>query len=156
MSSTSFHVSEFGMAGIKGQIVPNVKANLPNDFISLVGQKRPMRELMTPAEFVEMFVARTKALREHSGLSMKDMALALDIPFERYKKYETRSPLPHELVERFALITRVPVEFVMTGRRIAGKGPYPDVPGPHMLDDWRKRQEAQESGTKRATKKNNG
>lgn len=94
-----------------------------------------MRELMTPTEFEELFVARTKALRELSGMTGPQMATALEIPYERYKKYETRSPLPHDLVERFALITRVPVDFVMTGRRT--KQGLPDVPGPHMLDEWR-------------------
>jgi hypothetical protein len=40
-------------------------------------------------------------------------------------------------MEQFALITGVSVEFLLTGRRVAGKGPYPDVPGPHMIEKWR-------------------
>lgn len=98
--------------------------------------KRRMRELMTPAEFEELFIARTKALRVLAGMTAQQMATALGVPFERYKKYESRTPLPHELIEQFALITRVSVEFVMTGRRV-GAGPHPDVPGPHMLEEWR-------------------
>lgn len=96
-----------------------------------------MRELITPTEFDEMFVYRTKVLRALTGMDMKSMARALGIPYERYKKYETRSPLPHDLIERFALITRVPAEYVLTGRRTAGNRQLPDVPGPHMLDEWR-------------------
>lgn len=108
-----------------------------------------MRELMTPTEFEEMFIARTKALRMHTGMTAQEMATALGIPFERYKKYETRTPLPHALVERFALVVRVPIDFVMTGRRVTGKGPYPDVPGPHMLDEWRAAKAEPNQGTKR-------
>lgn len=95
---------------------------------------------MTPAEFVELFIARTKALREATGMSAAQMAIALKVPHERYKKYETRTPLPHDLIEQFALITHVPVEFVMTGRRVKGRT-YPDVPGPHMLEAWRTQKE---------------
>ena len=124
------------MTGIKGQIVPLVKSYLPRaDFLPM-GHKRPMREIMTPAEYEEMFIARTKALRALAGMNAKEMATALDVPYERYKKYESRTPLPHELLERFALIARVTVDFLITGRRV-GPGPHPDVPGPHMLDEWR-------------------
>ena len=95
-----------------------------------------MRKLMSPAEFEALYIARTKALRESKGWTAAEMALALGIPAERYRKYESRTPLPHDLMERFALITGVPVEFLITGRRVAGKGPYPDgIPGPQDLDD---------------------
>jgi transcriptional regulator with XRE-family HTH domain len=124
------------MTPIKGQIVPSVKDYSSKAIVAGLMHKRAMRELMTPAEFEELFVARTKALRVHAGMTAQQMATALGVPFERYKKYESRTPLPHELIEQFALITRVSVEFVMTGRRV-GAGPHPDVPGPHMLDEWR-------------------
>ena len=116
------------MIAIKGQIVPGVKSYLPRASRFRLGQNVPMRELMTPAEFVELYIARTKRLRE--------MTLALGVPYERYKKYETRTPLPHELVERFALITRVPIEFVITGRTNGVAG-LPRVPGPDNLDEHR-------------------
>lgn len=98
-----------------------------------------MRELMTPAEYEAMYIARTKALRVLTGMSAQQMATALGVPFERYKKYESRTPLPQALIEPFALIARVSVEFLVTGRRV-GPGPHPDVPGPHMLDQWREEQ----------------
>lgn len=124
------------MLAIKGHSVPFVKAYLPQAIFSSLGHYRRMREIMTPAEFESMYIARVKALREATGMTAKQMSVALQIPFERYKKYETRTPLPHSLIEQFAVIARVPVEFVLTGRR-TGAGPYPDVPGPHMLDEWR-------------------
>ena len=82
-----------------------------------------------------MYIARTKALRESKGWTSIQMAAALDIPHERYRKYESRTPLPHALMERFALITGVSVEYLITGRKVVGKGPYPDnIPGPADLD----------------------
>ena len=107
---------------------------------------------MTPAEFVEMFIARTKALRMATGMTSQEMATALNIPHERYKKYENRTALPHELIEQFALIARVPVAFVMTGRR-TGTAPYPDVPGPHMLEEWRAAKAAGEQTPKKGRPK---
>lgn len=96
-----------------------------------------MRGLMTPEEFEAMFIERTKGLREHRGMTSAEMATALGIPVDRYRKYESRTPMPHDLLERFALIVGVPLDFLVSGRRVTGKGPYPDVPGPHMLDEWR-------------------
>jgi hypothetical protein len=49
------------------------------------------------------------------------MATALGIPPERYRKYEYRSPLPHYLLERFALIVGRDVEYVLTGKRAAAR-----------------------------------
>lgn len=115
------------------------KDNMSNDF--LVGRRHKVsmisRTLLTPAEFEAMLIDRTKALREHRGMTSAEMATALDVPVDRYRKYESRTPLPHAMIERFAIIVGVSPEFVLTGRRIAGKGPYPDVPGPHMVERWR-------------------
>jgi transcriptional regulator with XRE-family HTH domain len=72
---------------------------------------------MTPTEFEQAYIARTKALRKDKGWTAAEMATALDIPVERYRKYERRTLLPHFLMERFALITGVSVEFLVTGRR---------------------------------------
>lgn len=103
----------------------------------LAWHRLSMRDVMTPEEFEAMFIERTKALREHRGMTSADMATALGIPVDRYRKYESRTTMPHELLERFALIVGVTLEFLVTGRRVTGKGPYPDVPGPHCLDEWR-------------------
>lgn len=117
-----------------GQTVPIRKDNLPQAGKIVPWHTRAMRDLLSPAQFEEMFIARVKALREAKGWTSREMATALDVPHERYRKYESRTPLPHSLMERFALITGVSVEFLITGRRVRGKGPYPDVPGPHDLD----------------------
>ena len=92
---------------------------------------------ITPQEFDALYIARVKALRQLKGLTSGQMATLLGVPAERYRKYESRTPMPHALIEQFSLITGVSVEFLVTGRRVAGKGNYPDVPGPHMIDQWR-------------------
>jgi len=92
---------------------------------------------ITPEEFDELSTARVKALRQLRGMTAGQMSSLLGVPAERYRKYESRTPMPHALMEQFALIAGVSVEFLLTGRRVAGRGPYPDVPGPHMIEKWR-------------------
>lgn len=96
-----------------------------------------MPDPITPEEFDALYIARVKALRQLRGMTAGQMSTLLGVPAERYRKYESRTPMPHALMEQFALITGVSVEFLLTGRRVAGKGPYPDVPGPHMIEQWR-------------------
>jgi transcriptional regulator with XRE-family HTH domain len=97
---------------------------------------------ITPDEFDALYIARVKALRQLRGMTAEQMSTLLGVPAERYRKYESRTPMPHALMEQFALITGVSVEFLLTGRRVTGKGPYPDVPGPHMIERWRADQAA--------------
>lgn len=91
---------------------------------------------MTPSEFDALYIARIRALRDLSGKTQREMALALGIEHEAYKKYEKRSPMPLALVERFAVIVGYPVEFVVTGRKVRGRS-YPNVPGPEHVEKLR-------------------
>lgn len=109
-----------------GQIVQPVKDNLPHATTGVgwhnLSMKEPKyRRAMTPSEFEAEFVARTQALRKTKFNSAKEMALALGIPQERYAKYETRTPMPHALIEPFALIVGVPVAYLITGRKVDNK-----------------------------------
>jgi transcriptional regulator with XRE-family HTH domain len=61
----------------------------------------------THAQWKSKFCRRTAELRDARGWTQQQMADALAIPLERYKKYETRTPLPHLLLVRFALIAGV-------------------------------------------------
>lgn len=67
-------------------------------------------------EYNETFIARVKRLREDRGWTSEQMATALGIPPERYRKYEYRSVLPHYLVEPFAQIVDRDVSYVLTGK----------------------------------------
>lgn len=67
-------------------------------------------------QFNEALCARVHRLRTQSGKTAEEMATALGIPAERYRKYEYRSPLPHYLIEPFAIILSRDVEYILTGR----------------------------------------
>lgn len=52
--------------------------------------------------FNQEICARVQELRVAKGWKQEQMAVALGVPVERYRKYERRSPLPSYLMERFA------------------------------------------------------
>jgi DNA-binding transcriptional regulator YiaG len=68
------------------------------------------------ALFNEQLCARVHRLRNERGMTAQEMATVLGVPADRYRKYEYRSPLPHYLLEKFALIVGRDVEFLLTGR----------------------------------------
>lgn len=67
-------------------------------------------------QFDEKLIARTHRLRKERGWTAQQMAIQLGIPAERYRKYEYRTPLPHYLLERFALAVGRDVEYLLFGR----------------------------------------
>ncbi len=70
-------------------------------------------------EFNIEFVRRVKGTRKATGWTQASMAEALGIPFERYKKYEQRSPLPHYLIAKFCELTLSDIRYLMTGNHSA-------------------------------------
>lgn len=69
----------------------------------------------SPAQYRDLFIARTRQARLALGWSQKDMAAALGISEASYQKYETRSMLPHHLIPKFAEVTGLPLQFLLTG-----------------------------------------
>ena len=65
--------------------------------------------------FNAAYCQRVKALRSDKGWTAAQMAKALGIPAERYRKYENRSPLPPYLMERFCLICDVTLNYLISG-----------------------------------------
>jgi DNA-binding XRE family transcriptional regulator len=57
------------------------------------------------ANFNERFISAVKIARIGAGFTQVEMARKLSINLDAYKKYETRSPLPHYLIARFCLHT---------------------------------------------------
>lgn len=109
-----------------GQIVQHVKPPMSKDFRGALWQPRPMATWTRELEFNESYIARVKRLREERNWTSEQMATALGIPAERYRKYEYRTPLPHYLVEPFAQIVDRDVQYVMTGKsRAAAPRPAP-------------------------------
>lgn len=107
-----------------GQCVPFVKDNVSPDFAGEICEPRRMIEWLGEAEFNDRLCARVARLRDERGWTQAQMATALGVPFERYKKYETRSPLPHYLIPRFAQHVDRDVAYILTGRAAeARRGP---------------------------------
>lgn len=77
---------------------------------------------MIAREDREAFAERVAWAREAAGYTQEETALLLDISQARYSKYEgSRATLmPHALIPKFCLITRVSIEWLMTGQ---GKAP---------------------------------
>lgn len=72
-------------------------------------------------DFECRFLARTCAARKLVA-SQDEFAGSLQdgMKQDHYKQYETRSPLPHALIDRFLKLTGVSYEWLFTGR---GAGP---------------------------------
>jgi DNA-binding XRE family transcriptional regulator len=62
---------------------------------------------MSRTSFKEQFLARTAHARETAGFTQEDMAAKLGITQALYSKYETRTPLPHDLVLIFCAMCEV-------------------------------------------------
>lgn len=99
-----------------GQIVQPVKAHVSKDFHGGAWHIRAMAVWTREQEFNEAYIARVKRLREERGWTSEQMATALGLPPERYRKYEYRSPMPHYLVAQFAEIVDRDVSYVLTGK----------------------------------------
>ncbi len=71
-----------------------------------------------PAEraYHETFRARLVGLRNDLGYSQPQMAEALGLSLDNYKKYETRSKFPPHLFNKLALVTHRPLEYIVTGQ----------------------------------------
>lgn len=75
-----------------------------------------MSGVLSEAEFNRDLVKRVRELRKSRGWTADQMATALGVGVDRYRKYESRTPLPHYLIERFALIVGRDIDYVLTGR----------------------------------------
>lgn len=59
----------------------------------------PMGKATSPAAFQREFRRKLRAARELKGLKQHEVAAALGIERDTYKQYETRSLMPHHLIE---------------------------------------------------------
>lgn len=78
----------------------------------------------SPAKYRAAFVQRVRAARVLSGKSPADMATLLGVPKDTYHRYETRTLLPHHLIELFCDLTGTDIPRLITGlqRRSEPKG----------------------------------
>jgi hypothetical protein len=82
-----------------------------------------MGKVQPRSEFLAGFLGRTVAARKIKFNSQAEICIALGWTEEdqaTYGKYETRTPLPHNLISQFCAICGVSVDWLITAR---GKGP---------------------------------
>lgn len=60
---------------------------------------------------------RVRTARESVNLTQQQMATALGVSLDAYRKYELRSPLPPHLFEPFSIITHVDIYWLVTGKK---------------------------------------
>jgi len=104
------------MPKLIGPIVLKRKANLSLDDELSLGHTVQMAESETETEYKQLFMARVAQARIARGLKQWQIAEALGMPQDKYKQYEKRSLLPHHLIGRFCIVTRVDPEWLVTGR----------------------------------------
>jgi transcriptional regulator with XRE-family HTH domain len=75
----------------------------------------------TPKAYLKALLRRTKSLREGRGYTQAQMAGFLNIKVDLYKKYETRSALPHRFIETFCVLVGIDEAFFLTGKTTAPK-----------------------------------
>jgi len=85
-----------------------------------LGHTVRMADSDTEAQFKQEFTKRVKEARIARGWKQWQAGEALGIPQDQYKQYEGRSLMPHHMIGRFCLVTRVDYEWMLTGR---GKRP---------------------------------
>lgn len=101
--------------------------NCPMTTWRVAGIFSGMSKIDTPSVFKTEFIARTKLAREATGMTQTEIAMALGVDQGRYKQYETRSLLPHEMIGRFCAITRVTEKWLTTGVGAAPARPMPPI-----------------------------
>ena len=104
------------MSSNLGQLVLNCKANLSLDGNLSLGQTVRMSESDLETQYKQEFTARIKASRVATGMKQWQVAEALGVPQDHYKHWELTRLMPHHLIGRFCLVTRVDPVWLMTGR----------------------------------------
>lgn len=67
--------------------------------------------------YLKGLLARTKAAREATGMSQGEFAKALGLrDREAWSKYETRSPVPHEMIAALSERSGFSISYIITGR----------------------------------------
>jgi hypothetical protein len=75
-----------------------------------------MADSEAEAQYKQAFIERVKVARNAADMTQQQIADALGMPQDKYKQYETRTLLPHYLIGRFCIITRLDPEWLVTGR----------------------------------------
>lgn len=91
---------------------------------TIFGMDKPTgrpRKPLTPTAYEEAFRRRVRNARALRTDEPKEMARLLGVREDTYYRYETRTMLPHYMIERFCQLTGVTVDWLI-------KGPQPGQP----------------------------
>ena len=66
--------------------------------------------------FNNAYCERVKRFREETNMTAAQMAELMGVPADRYRKYETRSPLPPYLIAKFCQIVGYDLEHLVLGK----------------------------------------
>lgn len=69
----------------------------------------------TPTAYRKLFVQRVRAARTLAEKNPLEMAQLLGVPKDTYHRYETRTLLPHHLIEPFCQLTGQDLTWLVTG-----------------------------------------
>ncbi len=101
---------------VLGHLVLNCKDNLALDGTLSLGQNVRMSESDVETQYKQEFIQRIKAARVATGMKQWQVADALGVPQDYYKHWERSRLMPHHLIGRFCIVTRVDPEWLITGR----------------------------------------
>ena len=93
---------------------------------TIFGMDKPIgrpRKNLTPSAYEDAFRRRVRTARALRTEEPKEMARLLGVREDTYYRYETRTMLPHYLMQRFCELTGVTVDWLV-------KGPQPGQPSP--------------------------
>lgn len=99
-----------GHSVLKRKAILSLDSDLP------LGHNVPMAEPETETQYKQRFMQRVAEARIARGLKQWQLAEALGMAQDKYKQYEGRSLLPHHLIGRFCIVTRVDPVWLVTGR----------------------------------------
>ncbi len=85
-----------------------------------------MAESETETKQKQAFTARVRQARVQLGWKQWEMAHALGMAQDKYKQYEGRSIMPVFLLDRFCLVARVDMVWLVTGRGKPMPAPQPE------------------------------
>lgn len=78
------------------------------------GTLSPMGRGVTPQEFVDIFCGRVDALVEASGRSNVELASAMGVEVDTFRRYRKRLLMPHHLIPRFCEVMGIEPKFLFT------------------------------------------
>lgn len=93
----------------------------------------PGRKPSSPSRYITELLKRTEAARRMSAIERKEVAARLSektghrVTLETYKKWESRTPIPHYFLIPFCEIVGSDPYFILTGKPFQlGRNPHPE------------------------------